>query len=95
MGSSRLEIDLDPLLDELADRVAKRLASAVAAAERSPWMRMGEAIEYTRIPEGTFRKWVAQGRIPSHGGRRKVFHRAEVDAAMGYVDTKHQGASAA
>jgi hypothetical protein len=36
------------------------------------------------IPAGTFRKWVAAGRIASHGGRRKLFHRAELDAALGY-----------
>jgi excisionase family DNA binding protein len=44
-----------------------------------------EAIAYTRIPAGTFRKWVAAGRIPAHGGRRKLFHRTDLDAALGYV----------
>jgi hypothetical protein len=38
-------------------------AAARSSIERnstsSPWMDMGEAIEYTRIPAGTFRKWVA------------------------------------
>lgn len=87
MGSSRLEVDLDPLLDEVADRIVSRLAGAIAAAQPSPWMRMHEAIEYTRIPEGTFRKWVAEGRVPSHGGRRKLFHRTELDAALGYFDS--------
>ena len=86
MGSARLEIDLDPVLDELADRIARRLADTLTPGESSPWMRMDEAIEYTRVPEGTFRKWVAEGRIPSHGGRRKLFHRAELDAALGYSD---------
>lgn len=52
-------------------------------------MDMGEAIEYARIPPGTFRKWVAAGRIPAHGGRRKLFHRAEVDAALGYTANGH------
>jgi len=47
-------------------------------------MAMEEAIAYTRIPAGTFRKWVAAGRVPSHGGRRKLFHRDELDAALGY-----------
>jgi hypothetical protein len=47
-------------------------------------MLMDEAIAYTRIPDGTFRKWVAQGRIPSHGGKRKLLHWAELDAALGY-----------
>ena len=48
-------------------------------------MLMEEAIAYTRVPAGTFRKWVAEGRIPAHGGKRKLFHRAELDAALGYV----------
>jgi excisionase family DNA binding protein len=50
-------------------------------------MAMEEAIAYTRIPAGTFRKWVAAGRIPAHGGRRKLFHRAELDTALGYSPT--------
>jgi hypothetical protein len=35
---------------------------------------MDAAIEYTQIPAGTFRKMTADGRIPSHGSRRKLFH---------------------
>jgi excisionase family DNA binding protein len=80
----RLEIDLDLLADEVATRVAARLAERIASQASSPWMAMDEAIAYTRIPPGTFRKLVAAGRIPSHGGRRKLFHRAEVDAALGH-----------
>ena len=38
----------------------------------SPWMLMEEAIDYTRVPAGTFRKWVAEGRIPAHGGKRQA-----------------------
>jgi excisionase family DNA binding protein len=41
---------------------------------------------YTRVPAGTFRKWVAAGRIPAHGGRRKLFHRDELDAALGHAN---------
>ncbi len=59
------------------------LASDRVAAVDS-MMSMAEAIAYTRIPAGTFRKWVAAGRIPAHGGRRKLFHRDELDAALGY-----------
>ena len=80
----RLEIDLDQLADEVATRVAARFAERIASEASSPWMAMDEAIAYTRIPAGTFRKLVAAGRIPSHGGRRKLFHRAEVDAALGH-----------
>ena len=43
---------------------------------------MDEAITYTRIPPGTFRKLVAAGRLPVHGGQRKLFHRDELDAAL-------------
>ena len=81
----RLEVDLDRLADEVATRVAAQLADRMTHHAESPWMAMEEAIAYTRIPAGTFRKWVAAGRIPAHGGRRKLFHRAELDAALGYV----------
>lgn len=80
----RLDLDLDRLVDEVATRVAAELADRIASQAPSPWMAMEEAIAYTRIPAGTFRKWVAAGRIPAHGGRRKLFHRNELDAALGY-----------
>ncbi len=84
----RLDFDLDRLVDEVATRVAAELADRIVSqAPQSPWMAMDEAIAYTRIPAGTFRKWVAAGRIPAHGGRRKVFHRSELDAALGYAVT--------
>jgi len=79
----RLDLDLDRLTDELATRVAAEVADRIASQAPSPWMAMDEAIAYTRIPAGTFRKWVAAGRIPAHGGRRKLFHRDELDAALG------------
>jgi excisionase family DNA binding protein len=80
----RLDLDLDGLVDEVATRVAGHLAQQIASEASSPWMAMEEAIAYTRIPAGTLRKWVAAGRIPAHGGRRKLFHRDELDAALGY-----------
>ena len=81
----RLELDLDQLVDEVATRVAAELADRIASEAPSPWMAMEEAIAYTRVPAGTFRKWVAAGRIPAHGGRRKLFHREELDVALGYA----------
>jgi excisionase family DNA binding protein len=87
----RLDIDLDRLVDEVATRVAAELADRMASEAPSPWMAMEEAIAYTRIPAGTFRKWVAAGRIPAHGGRRKLFHRAELDTALGYSDPESNG----
>jgi excisionase family DNA binding protein len=80
----RLEIDLDLLADEVATRVAARLADRIAPQTTSPWMAMEEAIAYTRIPAGTFRKLVAAGRLPAHGGRQKLFHRDELDVALGH-----------
>jgi len=80
----RFDFDLDRLVDELATRVAAEVAERIASPPATPWMSMEEAIAYSRVPEGTFRKWVAAGRIPAHGGRRKLFHRSEVDAALGY-----------
>ena len=80
-----IDIDADALADEIARRVAAELATLFSSQPSSPWMLMEEAITYSRVPAGTFRKWVAAGRIPAHGGRRKLFHRAEVDAALGLV----------
>lgn len=39
---------------------------------------MQEALAYTRIHPGTFRKWAPAERIPAHGSRRKLFHRDEL-----------------
>ena len=80
----RLDIDLDRLVDEVATRVAAQLVDRIASEAPSPWTAMEEAIAYTRIPAGTFRKWVAAVRIPAHGGRRKLPHRDELDGALGY-----------
>jgi hypothetical protein len=81
----RLEIDLDRLADEVATRVAARLADRIAPQATSRWMAMEEAIACTRIPAGTFGKLVAAGPIPAHGGRRKLFHRDELDIALGQL----------
>ena len=47
-----------------------------------PWLTTAEAIKYTGLPDGTFRKLAACGKIPSHGGRSKIFYRPEVDQAL-------------
>ena len=77
------------LADELAERVAEHLAPRVAelvsdgpAAHTSPWLTTAQAIEYSRLPEGTFRKLLACGKIPCHGGRAKLFYRPELDQAL-------------
>lgn len=88
MSVDQQPLNLQPLIEALADAAADRVESILRdrVEERStPWMNTKEAIEYTRLPAGTFRQLVAQGRIPHHGGRSHVFHRAELDQALGYV----------
>ena len=62
-----MRLDLDRLVAEVATRVADEVANRIASQAPSPWMAMDEAIAYTRIPAGTFRKWVAAGRTPLGG----------------------------
>lgn len=87
-GSRPVEIP-DALLDALAHRLAEQLAGRLAdhlagpvLPEGSPWMTFEEAVEYTRVPAGTFRKLSAGGTFPTHGGKRKVYHRQELDTAL-------------
>lgn len=74
----------DDALDQLAERIAERIQGRPEAAA-SPWMDFAGLMEYTKIPEGTLRKLTASSQIPGHStGRVKVYHRDEVDAALGY-----------
>jgi excisionase family DNA binding protein len=72
------------LLDELAERLAPRLAQIAQpqADPGTPWLTTTEAIEYTRLPSGTFKKLAACGKIPSHGGRTRLFYRPELDQCL-------------
>ncbi len=75
------------LLDALAHRLAARLAEQIAhhlpaTYGGSPWMAFEEAVEYTRVPPGTFRKLSADGTFIAHGGKRKIYNRQELDAAL-------------
>jgi excisionase family DNA binding protein len=72
------------LADQLAERLAPRVADLIGGpiSASSPWLTTAEAIDYTRLPEGTFRKLAASGRIPSHGGKTKLFYRPELDQAL-------------
>jgi hypothetical protein len=95
-GSALIERDVAPpieipdaFLDALVHRLARRLAERMAdeltgsaLAEGSPWMTFEEAVEYTRVPAGTFRKLSAQGTFTAYGGKRKVYHRQELDTAL-------------
>lgn len=77
------EVLLDALARRLAARVVERMADQLSAShEGSPWMTFEEAVEYARVPAGTFRKLSADGTFTAHGGKRKIYHRQELDAAL-------------
>jgi hypothetical protein len=74
---------LDALAHGLASRLAEQVADQLTAPhEGSPWMTFEEAVEYTRVPAGTFRKLSADGTFTAHGGKRKIYHCQELDAAL-------------
>jgi hypothetical protein len=79
-----VEAVLQLLAEELATRLAPRVAELIAhdGCDASPWLTTPKAIEYSRLPGGTFRKLAASGKIPSHGGRSKLFYRPELDQAL-------------
>jgi hypothetical protein len=78
-----LAILAEQIAERLADRVAPRIAELVSqSSSGSPWLSTPEAIAYSGLPEGTFRKLASCGRIPSHGGRAKLFYRPEIDRAL-------------
>ncbi len=78
-----LAILADEIAERLADRVAPRIAEIVSqGTPASPWLSTREAIAYSGLPAGTFRKLASCGRIPSHGGRAKLFYRPELDQAL-------------
>lgn len=73
----------DGELDEVAELLFERLVPLLQAAPlMSPWMRFEEAVAYSRIPAGTFRRLSAMGLIPSHGGRTRLYRRDEIDEAI-------------
>ncbi|HEX5193670.1 MAG TPA: hypothetical protein VFW09_12775 [Solirubrobacteraceae bacterium] len=75
---------LELIVDELATRLASRVAEVVNRdmPAATPLLNTREAIEYSRMAEGTFRKLAASGKIPSHGGKSKLFYRPELDQAL-------------
>jgi hypothetical protein len=74
---------LDALAMALAARLAEQIVDQLAVLhEGSPWMTFEEAVEYTRVAAGTFRKLSADGTFTAHGGKRKIYHRQELDAAL-------------
>jgi excisionase family DNA binding protein len=88
------------LIERIAESIAERALDVFAdrLASGTPWMTTDEAIVYTRIAPGTFDKLAARGRIPSHsadGGRRKLYHREELDQFLGFTrrQTSHRPGS--
>ena len=55
----------DELVERLAERLAPRLAEliSVEATPSSPWLTTSQAVAYSGLPEGTFRKLAACGKI--------------------------------
>ena len=83
----RLDLD-DSALRRLPKPISERLTPLPAP---SPWMDFEALVEYTSIAAGTLRKLTASGRIPGHGGKSKIYHRDEVDAALrGYSNPERR-----
>lgn len=66
------------LAGPIAEAVAKRVGSAEPASE---WLTRKEAIEYSRLPKGTFDKLAASQRLPSHH-KGRLFNRRDLDRAL-------------
>ena len=83
---------LDVIVERLAAPLAKRLAGEIQVTPHRTWMRLEEAVDYTRIPKGTFEKLAAEGLFKAHGGKTKVYHRDELDEALkGYAAPSRPG----
>ncbi len=79
----------DALIEDVAQVIATRAFELLKDRLNgdTPWMTTEEAAAYTRIRPGTFAKLAARGAIPSHsdGGKRNLYHRAELDDYLGYA----------
>lgn len=69
------------VVDRVGALLTERLPDLVPSAAPL-WMSKAEAIAYTRLAPGTFTMLAASGRLPSHGGKTKVFNRDELDLAL-------------
>ena len=88
--SLRIDFDEDTL-DTLAAGLSERMQMQMQDSAGSPWMNFAALVEYTSIPEGTLRRLTGQGKIPSHGGKSKVYHRDEVDKALLGYEPRRDG----
>jgi hypothetical protein len=83
---------LDVIVHRLAGPLAKHLAGEIQAFPDRTWMRLDGAVEYTKIPKGTFEKQAAEGFFKAHGGKTKVYHRDQLDEALlGYAPRLRAG----
>jgi hypothetical protein len=72
-------VSVEQLVSALAKAIAQEIDDDASAASSPSWLRKSEAISYSRMPKGTFEKLSASGRIRSHGGKTKLYHRVELD----------------
>jgi excisionase family DNA binding protein len=76
-----LSPDLVAALDEL---IAERIEAALKMSEGSngsPWLSLTEAADYLRVSERTLDRLVKRSRVRSSTvGRRRLFHRDDLDA---------------
>jgi excisionase family DNA binding protein len=77
----------EAFLGRFAEAVAARLTAT--ASDRSPWMTVTEAAEYTRLSKSLLSKRIEADTIPHRKvGRRRILHREELDR---WLDTHRRG----
>ena len=79
-----LQVDFpDELIDAIAERVAERIGKPPEA-----WLDVDQAAEYISAPKSRVYDLVAQERVECRrDGRRVVFRREWLDAALGGADS--------
>lgn len=83
MGASGLdEMTVALPVEQIARAVAGQVRQLLQEDHGPTWLTKDEALAHSKIPKGTFEKLAAEGRIPSHGGKTKVFNRQELDKAI-------------
>jgi excisionase family DNA binding protein len=81
----RLLASLAPeLVDALEQLIDERLEAAPRGGiTESPWLLLAEAAEYVRVSERTMQRLLKRGRVRSMTfGRRRLFHRDDLDAVV-------------
>jgi hypothetical protein len=63
-----------------ASLIKQAVREALEEQNQSPWLNTEDAIRYSALPAGSFRKYVADGRIRHRGTeKRHIFRRDELD----------------